>query len=284
MTTRRGYYSLVQYCPDFARQEAANVGVVLFCPDAGFLRAKLAKNNHRIRRFFGEEADNYQHLNAMKEALAARLQVEREEFQSLEDMQTFVATRANKIILTPPKPVKVFDPEADLVALYQELVQEPRRPLSIQSSLPLRYRLDEVLQAQSVRAFMRTGIKVCVPTLKEELEIPYGYQNGRFNLIKPIEFNQQSPARIKSAACRTAMEGLSLYRHADPLLGALQLVAVCDFTESNRASESMVHDIFREGAVEVYRADALDELIREIIAHGKPVPREETLFSDESQV
>ena len=275
MTARKGYFSLVQYCPDVARQEAANVGVVLFCPEVGFLRAKLARSNHRIRRFFGEEADNYQHLNAMKDALAARLQVERSAFQTLEDLQTFVATRANKVVLTSPKPVKILDPEADLEALYQELVQAPAKPLSIQSALPLRRRLDDLLMAQDVRAFMRTGIKVRVPNMEEELDIPYGYQNGRFNLIQPIEFNQQSSSRIKSAACRTAMEGLSLYRHADPVLGQMQLVAVCDFTESNSTSESLVRDIFREGSVEVFKADALGELKREIMAHGKPVPRDE---------
>ncbi len=278
MTPQKGYFSLVQYCPDFARQEAANVGVVLFCPETGFLRVKMVSTNHRIRRFFGEEADNYQHLNAMKEALFQRLQVERDEFRSLEDMQTFVATRANKIVLTPPKSVKVFDPHSDLMALYQELVLEPSRPLSVQSSLPLRHRLDDVLMGPDVRAFMRTGIKVRVPTLKEELELPYGYQNGRFNLIQPIEFNQKSPSRIKSAACRTAMEGLSLYRYADPLLGSMQLVVVCDFTESNRVSESMVHDIFREGSVEVFKADALEDLKREIITHGKPMPCGKNLF------
>ena len=61
MNATKGYYSLVQYCPDVARQEAANVGVVLFCPELAFLEARLASSNHRIRRFFGEEADQYRH-------------------------------------------------------------------------------------------------------------------------------------------------------------------------------------------------------------------------------
>ena len=40
MNATKGYFSLVQYCPDLARQEAANVGVVLFCPDLQFIRAR----------------------------------------------------------------------------------------------------------------------------------------------------------------------------------------------------------------------------------------------------
>ena len=66
----KGYFSLIQYCPDTARREAANVGVMLLCPEAGFLDIKMATTNHRVRRFFGEEADDYLHLDQMKSALS----------------------------------------------------------------------------------------------------------------------------------------------------------------------------------------------------------------------
>ena len=31
MSGRQGYYSLIQFCPDRFRSEAANVGVLVFC-------------------------------------------------------------------------------------------------------------------------------------------------------------------------------------------------------------------------------------------------------------
>src|SRR5437867_2388273 len=124
MNATKGYYSLVQYTPDVSRQEAANVGVVLFCPEVPFLEARLSSSNHRVRRFFGEEADQYRHLNAMKQSLADRFRVERADFQTLADLQGFVETRANKLVLTNPKPVKVFDPSKELAALYHELVED----------------------------------------------------------------------------------------------------------------------------------------------------------------
>jgi len=274
MSATKGYFSLVQYCPDIARQEAANVGVVLFCPDHHFIKAKLIKNNHRIRRFFGEEADNYQHLNAMKEALASRLKVEESSFVTLEDLQSFVATRANKVILTDPKPVKILNPFEDLEALYRELVLEPSKPLSIQAALPLRKRLDQVLMRDDVRPFMRTKINVNIPALKEQIEMPYGYQNGRFHLIQPMEFTQHSEARVKNAACKTAVEGLSLFRHDDPKLGALQLVVVAEFVDTNPETPQLVRDIFREGSVQMFTPETLDDLRQEIIAHGKLAPLE----------
>ena len=52
MTAIRGYYSLIQYCPDRSRLEAANVGVVLFVPDRSFFKARISPNNEHVRRFF----------------------------------------------------------------------------------------------------------------------------------------------------------------------------------------------------------------------------------------
>lgn len=43
MNTSKGYYSLVQYCPDRSRMESANLGVVLFCPDLDFLDVKFCR-------------------------------------------------------------------------------------------------------------------------------------------------------------------------------------------------------------------------------------------------
>lgn len=278
MNATKGYFSLVQYCPDIARQEAANVGVVLFSPTHRFIRAKVIQGNHRIRRFFGDEADNYQHLNLMKDSLVRRLEVEAAEFVSLEDFQTFVSTRANKVILTQPKAVKVFDPEQDIEALYRELVLEPSKPLSVQAEIPLRKRLDDALLAPDVRRFVHTDIQVNVPMLKERLEVPYGFQNGRFNLIQPISFTQHAEGRVKNAACKTAMEGLSLYRHADSRLGDMQLVVVAEFTEPKPETIALVRDIFREGSVQMFTPETLGELKQEIILHGKAAPLAGDLF------
>ena len=271
MNATKAYYSLVQYCPDIARIEAVNVGVVLFCPQQRFLEAKLMKSNNRIRRFFGEEADNYEHLNAMKDALVKRLEVERVEFAQLEDLQQFVQTRANKVILTEPKPVKVVDPRQDLETLFKELVEEPEGHLIIHAALPLRKRLDDLLLDQTVKPFVQTNVKVQIPAMRETLTVPYGYQNGRFNLIQPVEFNQKSESRIKNAACIWAVEGLSLYKHPDSRFGSMQLVVVADFVNASQDAVGTVRGIFAESEVRMFTLDALDELKRDILSHGKPV-------------
>ena len=272
MNATKGYYCLVQYCPDIARAEAANVGVVLFSPEHRFIQARMSESIRRIRRFFGEDVDGYRHLNAMKSALATRLQVEKANFATIGDLQQFVDTRANKIILTQPKSVKVFEPEADLEALYKELVAEPTKPLTEQANLPLRCRLDNLLSEQSLKPFIRTKLEIDIPTLKEIVRIPYGFQNGRFNLIRPVVFKHQAESSVKAAAFRNGVEGLTLYNHADANLGELQLIVVADFTNAPPDSVEIVRGVFTESKVRMYTPDGFDELRREILTHGKPTP------------
>lgn len=271
MNATKGYYSLVQYCPDLARQEAANVGVVLFCPEHGFIRARMATANHRVRRFFGEEADGFRHLNAMKDSLAGRLEIEASDFRSLEDLTRFAETRANKIQLSRPKPIKVSNPERDLAALYEELVVEHARLVSPKADQPLRERLDAAFGEARLLPFLRRSLQVEVPALKRPLEVPYGFQNGRLNLIQPVAFTQKFNAQITRAACVHAVEGRSIFKHPHPEFGEMQLLVVADFGTTAADARNAVADIFADSDVRFFTPDQIPSLADEIAAHGKPV-------------
>ena len=121
MSATKGYYSVIQYCPDRSRMEAANVGVLLLCPEIGFVKARTAAGNDRARKFFGYDSFDKRRLNAAKRAIERRLEVDRESFRSPEDIVRFMDTRGNDILLTPPRPTKVLDPEAELETLFKEL-------------------------------------------------------------------------------------------------------------------------------------------------------------------
>ncbi len=265
----KGYFCLVQYCPDLARQEVANVGVLLFSPEHDFLEARLASGNQRVRRFFGEQADHVLHINSMKSALSERLRVEKKAFRSLEDLILFVETRANRIVLTPPKAVRVVDPAKDLDELFATLVAEPAKLEFALADMPLRQRLDQVLISPDLASKVRTSIRVQVPVLKREVEMPFGFQNGRFNLIQPTSFTQASITKVRDAACRFAVEGDSLYQYRDPNLGDLQLVVVADFQRTGSEGAAAVKEMFQEYQVKLYTPDTLGELEQEIREHGK---------------
>lgn len=122
----KGYFSLIQYCPDLGRLEAANVGVLLFCPERSFLKALTTRTNARIRRFFGAEGQDWERINSFKQGIIERIEREGRDVATLDDLQRFIAQRANLIQLTPPRPMKVLDPEADLQALFDEYLGEDR--------------------------------------------------------------------------------------------------------------------------------------------------------------
>src|SRR5262249_55766133 len=147
MSPVKGYYSLIQYCPDLSRLEAANIGVLLFCPEPHFIDARTASSNQRIRRFFGSGERDWARVNAAKAATEDRVKAEGEHFRTLEDLERSTATRANEIQLTPPRPMKVFNPAQDLELLFEELVGGPARRRAVE---PVVQKLGESLAEASV--------------------------------------------------------------------------------------------------------------------------------------
>src|SRR5438552_3843697 len=122
MTPKKGYYSLIQFCPNPSRLEVVNVGVVLFCSEPRFLAARTAKGNQRPAKLVGRHQLDSASLNSAKQALERRLQVDSMSFETFGDLEKFVNTRGNALKLTAPRPVKVFDPPSDLDKLFEELV------------------------------------------------------------------------------------------------------------------------------------------------------------------
>ena len=117
-----GHYSVIQYCPDRARAEAANVGVVLLVPDRGFIKARTAPGNDRVRRMFNLKGERLDHMNAAKRAFESRFEVEAVHFHCAEDLVRFAGTRGNELLLTPPRSIRVDDPDAELTSLFEEFV------------------------------------------------------------------------------------------------------------------------------------------------------------------
>jgi hypothetical protein len=126
------YYSILQYVPDLERAEGVNVGVVLICPEEGFLKAKTADDNDRVLRFFGQRADlDLQRLATLKRAFKERIKIEAGKIKTLEDFEQFVATRANHLRLTAPRPIKISEAETELDSLFASLVEERSQPAPV---------------------------------------------------------------------------------------------------------------------------------------------------------
>lgn len=272
MKPSKGYYCLIQYCPDLSRLEAANIGVILFCPERGFIRAKTAHGNDRIRRFFGSEDNAWTQINAIKNSIENRLEVASQHFKDLADLTNFISTRANEIQVTPPRPMKVFEPEKDLQELFEELVGgRSRQPLKYVAP-PVEKALSRAFKEKGVEEFIRKDITVTMPAFRMSLTVPFGFQNGRFNLIQPVRFQQTTATRVMDITCRHAVEGRSLYEHRDEKLGELQLVVVGSFTPESSEYQGLVASILKENKVTLHALEDVQSLLEEIRTAGKKLP------------
>jgi len=119
-TPHKGYYSLIQFCPDASRLEAVNVGIVILCPALDILSVRVADPVPRVERFFGPDGHDLSRVPMMVIATTDRLAME--PIQTVGDLARFAASRAN-IILTPPRPMRISDPVADLAHLFEVLVE-----------------------------------------------------------------------------------------------------------------------------------------------------------------
>ena len=121
----RGYYSIVQYCPDLARREVVNIGVVLFVGEKSYLRVRLCEHNRRVKQFFGTDTDELNYLTDFKESFKKRIEFEQDRIDSLERFEHFASSRGNQLQLTHPALFKVGDCQSTLDELYERLVELP---------------------------------------------------------------------------------------------------------------------------------------------------------------
>src|SRR5450759_1513617 len=75
----KGYYSVIQYCPDLSRAEAANVGVMLFIEQPHKLAVKVSETFARVERFFKPNREQLARIVNSTRSTATRLNLSVEE-------------------------------------------------------------------------------------------------------------------------------------------------------------------------------------------------------------
>ena len=255
----RGYYSLIQFCPDTCRLEAANIGVVLLCPEQGFFDLKVATSNDRVRRFFGLEGVQLSRVSDARRALESRFRTERERFQSVEGLLQFSRSLGGNLFVTDPRPVKVYDPAAELENLFTALVGS--RDGNQGGRMELRQRVRLTLDERpALKGKLLYNQKVRVPGSGAALTAPVAFQNGTLNLIKPLEINSST---INQAHI-LAVSGDLLRKHPEDLETPTELwIALGNparETDEALAQQAQALKLFREYDLPVFRQDRLDEL------------------------
>jgi hypothetical protein len=260
MSPTAAYFSLIQYCPDPARAEAVNVGVTLFAPALGCI-ARVANSSDRIRAVFGRRAIDADRIKSDKYAIAQRLESEGSLLPDLASFAQFVGSFANELRVTPPRPIRLAGrPDELLERLFVRLVSEPRPAREAPALLP---EMEQLLRKPLMADRIDVNVKVLVPDMGKQLDVPYAYQNGVYNLIKPHRFSAD-PGRAVHMAVTLAAEGNLIYQEERPTQRQLVVVPILRASASDPGLEVRLGRIFWKHHVKMIPRANVDQLVEEI--------------------
>ena len=174
MSSKRAFYSVVQYCPDRFRAETINVGLLLYCEEPRFLRVRIIDNHRRLRRVFGISGKTLATVRLSEQNILHRINEKGEDIATLDDLKAYIAARANDFRLTEPRLAMVSDVEADFARLFAQLAaDEATMALAVASPAEvLPPKLDEVFyRLQQANKVWKPG-EIIVPVYKTKLERP----------------------------------------------------------------------------------------------------------------
>jgi hypothetical protein len=264
MSFAKGYYSIIQYCPDPSRLEAVNIGVALFCPELRFLKAKFGRRRTKVSQVFGKQ--DWEFVALQQSAIEARLAREQDAFEKLEDFEAYVSRRANALTLTSPRSVKVDNPERELKHLLRRLVGSQGE--TAQRAARISKELGNLLRSAGVGDRLQRDVTVHPPSLPKPMKVPFAYRNGKLNLIDPIQFEGQTASTIFNRTSVQAVEGEFLADYTDPKLGNLSLVIVANFTPDQKHEQETAETVFKKHGVQMYTFRNLEPLIEDIRLHS----------------
>ncbi len=265
----KGYYSLIQYCPDFSRAEAANVGLVLFQAEPAQASVRVLEDVKPAMRRLGRRGSD---ANLLRDVQAIEYRLRHERFESVEAFERFVRTRGNQIALTPPRPMRIEALRNDLDRMFTELVEPVRpEPVAVASSQePPLLRRSFLAWASRLpdRAWVDHEFHVAGHGIP--IRADYAYRNGRLNLIQEMPHARDDEA-VRRNALGMSKEG-ELVRNLEE--GEGRLVVVSTATSSTAIEHERVFgDILNrlQGAEFVPSSEApafVAKVAAELAEHG----------------
>ncbi len=176
-----------------------------------------------------------------------------------------IATQANNLQLTPLLPMTVQNPDEELDSLFSELVDEEIKKETPKKKL-LKAMLDKQFCLANVSDKIQRDITISLPDMKQDIEIPFAYQNGRLQLIQPKNFDITN---WLNPACRSSVEGHSLYKQKSDSYGEMKLNIVGTFQENDSEISGTVNKMLEEFDVRLYTEDQIPDLISDIQKNAK---------------
>lgn len=117
----KGYYAIIQWCPDAHRGELINIGIILACEARAYIGARFLQTHDRLLRAFGDSLDTALLYGAIQN-MQSYIDRNSEQLCEHAEFADLGKVHRNNIVLSPPRPFLVEDPETVLEQLYDRLV------------------------------------------------------------------------------------------------------------------------------------------------------------------
>ncbi|MBZ0265248.1 DUF3037 domain-containing protein [bacterium] len=121
------FYSVLQFCPDRARQESVNVGVVILCPAQKFLGLKTSESVDRLRLLFSHIDFDEKFFQLQLNTMENRIRSMRDDEKTKADFEHFIDSRAQDLVFTKLRRLFTETPVSEVDKLFEELVLVPAK-------------------------------------------------------------------------------------------------------------------------------------------------------------
>lgn len=257
MTAHLGVFSLIQYCPNLARSEGINVGIVVASPTLGVVRTQFAETNSRARRAFGATLVDDARLTSAKRALQHRLSFLAPQAEAL---RIFAAQEAGMLVVLEPRTLVVEDIDTTTADLFAKLVgvdaKKHRRPKGRKPKIDSYF-----TELMTANVPLMRDVDVEVPLTGHKLKADYSYKNGALNLIKATGFPNDEERVVKRVE-NIGAQGLLLHKHPDPQLGQRKLIIVGEFADGDQ--EQVARTLLGDFNVRLVVTSELAEFVEEV--------------------
>jgi hypothetical protein len=251
-----GFYSLIQYIPDYERAEGANIGVLVFCPLAAErVAAAWSPRPPHLRDLCRRDVPSEQDLADLMQRLQRRLQQDAP--ADLPGLIKAMGREAGKLRLVTPRAVPVTDLRETAQDLCQRLVGETQQ----RERMPGKIAEIEALRAEPGMAeIIRTGVSV--PVAGKVLRASYEWTNGKPNVV--VHTGLRDDHSAADAAYGWGGKGLMLLeRPVDNIARKLAVVARIDSQVSER-TRGDIRSIFEKFKVDWIPSDELPAYVARI--------------------
>ena len=261
MKQHRGYYSLIQFCPDPRRLEAANVGVVLFSPELRFCELKINPDLSLVTKIFGAQTVDKPLVEMAQRTLRNRLMKASQDWRDAEDLLRFAKREGNDLLLTAPQTILASDFSKELDTLFAQLVatasKPKRQPRTKKPNLkPLGELLLEGIPIEE-------NVEVEIPGLGSRT-FDYAFQNGAYNLVESGAFSRKLEDAQKKAQ-EYAVSGNLLFQESHQTDNPKKLIVVANFADTLTAeAKAGIEYVLEQHHTRLVPGERLPDFVEEV--------------------